>query len=492
MLIRTATVADAPALAALFNHEIRHTLSTFRSAPRTAVEVAGEISAKAARDHPFLVAETERIVLGLATYGQFRANDGYRHTVEHSIVLAPAARGQGLGRRLMAALEGHATAAGHHSLIAGVSGANTAGVGIPSGPGVPSGGGTAGGRAETGALAGPRGVAEAAAARPIDTQGSMGAPPRRIDGRSTQRDDTVAVGERWPALPAGFVSSQKRHASGPAQRHGFRPWDPAWQMPQRVGLRDLGPGGAILSRLTIPKADANPVPGLYRRCMSLWTRIADAVSALRQGQPLGEVFDRLRTPPERSVAFAIAVIALGAKMAKADGQVTRTEVAAFREVFHIPKEEEQNAARVFNLARQDVAGFDAYAQRIATMFGRGHQALGDLLEGLFHIAVSDGDYHPNEEQFLKRVSDIFGLSERDFRGIRSRFVADAKPDPYDVLGIEPEASLDQIRARWRTLVRESHPDRMIARGVPEEAVRMAEKRLIAINRAWEEIADARG
>jgi DnaJ like chaperone protein len=226
--------------------------------------------------------------------------------------------------------------------------------------------------------------------------------------------------------------------------------------------------------------------------MSLWTRIADAIAALRQGQPLGEVFESLRTPPERSVAFAIAVIALGAKMAKADGQVTRDEVAAFREVFYIPRAEEKNAARVFDLARQDVAGFEAYARRIATMFGSGHEALGDLMEGLFHIAIADGDYHPSEDSFLQIVADIFGLSERDFRALRVRFVPDARPDPYDVLGVDPEASTDEVRARWRALVRETHPDRMIARGVPEEAVRMAEKRLIAINRAWEEITDARG
>jgi len=225
--------------------------------------------------------------------------------------------------------------------------------------------------------------------------------------------------------------------------------------------------------------------------MSIWTRIADALAALAAGEPLSEVFDRLRAPPERSVAFTIAVIALGAKMAKADGQVTRDEVTAFREVFHIPKSEEPNAARVFDLARQDVAGFDAYARRIAGMFGAGDEALSDLLEGLFHVAVADGSYHPREDDFLHEVARIFGIGEREFRSIRSRFVPDATPDPWDVLGVTPGADLDEVRAAWRRLVRESHPDRMIARGLPEEAVRIAERRLIAINRAWEEISEGR-
>ncbi|MEL6610057.1 MAG: molecular chaperone DjiA [Pseudomonadota bacterium] len=221
--------------------------------------------------------------------------------------------------------------------------------------------------------------------------------------------------------------------------------------------------------------------------MSIWSRIADALSALRHGESLSEVFDRLRTPPERSVGFAIAVIALGAKMAKADGHVTRDEVTAFREVFHIPHAEEGNAARLFNLARTDVAGYDAYAKRIKAMFGDEMQALNDLMEGLFHIAMADGEYHPNEDDFLHRVADIFGLDEREFRGMRARFVPDAQPDPHDVLGVDPGASYDEVRAKWRALVRETHPDRLIARGVPEEAVKIAEKRMIAINRAWDEI-----
>lgn len=219
--------------------------------------------------------------------------------------------------------------------------------------------------------------------------------------------------------------------------------------------------------------------------MTIWERISDALSALTAGEGLSEVFAKLRTPPERSVGFTIAVIALGAKMAKADGQVTRDEVAAFREVFTIPQAEERNAARLFNMARQDVAGFDVYAKRIGAMFEDGHDALVDLIEGLFHIAVADGEYHPNEDDFLHRVARILGLTEPEFKSVRARFVPDAERDPYDVLGVSPSASPEEIRAAWRKAVRDNHPDAMIARGVPQEARKLAEKRMIAINRAWE-------
>ncbi|MBU2993902.1 molecular chaperone DjiA [Octadecabacter sp. 1_MG-2023] len=222
--------------------------------------------------------------------------------------------------------------------------------------------------------------------------------------------------------------------------------------------------------------------------MSLWTRITDAVSSLTAGDSLSDVFAKLRTPPERSVAFAIAVIALGAKMAKADGQVTKDEVTAFREVFTIPEGEEKNAGRLFNLARTDVAGYEDYARKIKAMYGDDDAApLCELLEGLFHIALADGHYHPNEDQFLTQVAAIFGMDDVRFKRLRAQFVPDADRDPYDVLGVTPDAEMTEIRRAWRKLVRETHPDQMMARGVPEEAVKLAEKRMIAINLAWDEI-----
>lgn len=225
--------------------------------------------------------------------------------------------------------------------------------------------------------------------------------------------------------------------------------------------------------------------------MSIWTRISAVLSALAKGESLSTLFDRLRTPPERSVAFTIAVIALGAKMAKADGHVSRNEVAAFRRIFIIPPAEEASAARIFNLARQDVAGFDAYARKIAAMFPPGDPVLVDLMEGLLHIAVADGAYHAQEDAFLSEVARIFGLSARSFACLRARHVPDSPPDPYAVLDVTPDTPLDQIRAKYKTAVRETHPDRMAARGVPPEAVRLASERLVSLNRAWEEISAAR-
>ncbi len=232
--------------------------------------------------------------------------------------------------------------------------------------------------------------------------------------------------------------------------------------------------------------------------MSIWTRITDALAALVKGEPLSIVFDRLRSDPapEQSIGFTIAVLALGAKMAKADGTVTRDEVTAFRRIFTFPEGEEDHAARVYNLARQDVAGFDTYARKIARLFNPDghricaddHHVLVDILETLFQIAIADGSYHSGEDAFPKHVADEFGLDDRCFNIVRSRLVEGAPRDPYDVLGLPHDASKDQARKAWKDLVRDTHPDVLQSRGVPPEAMKLAERRLQLINEAWREIS----
>ena len=225
--------------------------------------------------------------------------------------------------------------------------------------------------------------------------------------------------------------------------------------------------------------------------MSIWYRISQALAALAAGESLAEVFQRLKSPPEQSAGFTIAVIALGAKMAKADGTVTRNEVRAFREVFHIPRAQEENAAKIFNLARQDVAGFELYAEKIYKMLSNKPAVLYDLLEGLFHIAIADNSFEEEENHFLEVVRKIFKVNDQQFRILSARFIPNQILDPYAVLGIEQETPTSDIEKVWKKHIFETHPDRMQARGVPIEAVKLAEKRLIQINEAWGKIKKER-
>ena len=238
--------------------------------------------------------------------------------------------------------------------------------------------------------------------------------------------------------------------------------------------------------------------------MSIWGKIAGAAAGLAVGGPIGAIIgavaghyaiDRDRreiTQADRQVAFTIGVIALGAKMAKADGVVTRDEVAAFRQVFQVPKAEIENVARVFNLAKRDTAGYEAYAGQLAQLFGPHSKTLEDVLDGLFHIAKADGVVHPAELRFLSHVARRFGYAEADFARISARHVKPDESDAYVVLGVSRETSDNEIKKSYRALVRENHPDQLVARGVPEEFVVIANERLARINDAYDRIQKERG
>jgi DnaJ like chaperone protein len=238
--------------------------------------------------------------------------------------------------------------------------------------------------------------------------------------------------------------------------------------------------------------------------MSIWGKLAGAAAGLAIGGPIGAllggvaghyVIDRdgeQDAPAENQVAFTVGVIALGAKMAKADGVVTLDEVNAFKEVFKVPEGEMKNVARVFNLAKQDVAGYEAYAEQLAAMFKGNRKLLEDVLEGLFHIAKADETLHPNEEQFLAQVAKRFGISDTEFSYIKARHVIVSKRNPYDVLGVTPAVSNDELKSHYRKLVAESHPDKLMARGVPKEFVAIATEKVAVINEAYAQIAKERG
>jgi DnaJ like chaperone protein len=225
--------------------------------------------------------------------------------------------------------------------------------------------------------------------------------------------------------------------------------------------------------------------------MSLWTRITDVIAQI--GSSIGSYLSRLaeRPPPEKSVAFTIGMIALGAKMAKADGRVTWDEVEAFKQVFHVPQDNIKQVARIFDLAKQDVTGFESYARQVAKLFGSKSEVLEDVLDGLFHIAKADNHLHDQETAYLARVAQLFGFQETDFDRIKARHV-DGGDDAYAILGVSRADDTATIKACWRQLVRDNHPDLHIARGVPEEMVEIATLRLQRINSAWDKIRKERG
>lgn len=253
--------------------------------------------------------------------------------------------------------------------------------------------------------------------------------------------------------------------------------------------------------------------------MSIWGKVLGGVAGFALGGPLGALMGAVAghmmvdkrarrqaasqpggplsgdtTDPQ--VIFTVAVIVLGAKMAKADGRVTPDEVKAFKEVFHIPPNEMEAVGRLFNEAKQDAAGYEPYAAQIAQLFAHEPAMLEGLLGGLFHIAKAGGGLSPAELTFLSRVAAIFGFDGRAFERIRATQMGavpgGGEADPYTVLGVTRNAEDDEIKRTYRKLTRENHPDTLIAKGMPQEFVDLATQKMAAINAAYDAIARERG
>lgn len=240
--------------------------------------------------------------------------------------------------------------------------------------------------------------------------------------------------------------------------------------------------------------------------MSIWGKIIGGAAGFALGGPIGAFLgamaghafvDTSDKPTDKrarkQVAFTAGVIVLAAKMAKADGVVREEEIKAFREAFHpILKNEvkEAEVARIFNAAKKDSQGFEPYARQLAEMFRENPAVLEELLSCLFFIAKADNVYHPKEKEYLEKVAEIFGLSETAFRRVRAAHGVD-KPDPYEILGVERDIPDDELKTKYRELVRAHHPDTLIAQGVPQEFIDTANENLAVINDAYDRIEKER-
>ena len=248
--------------------------------------------------------------------------------------------------------------------------------------------------------------------------------------------------------------------------------------------------------------------------MGLWGKIIGGVAGFAMGGPSGAVLGASlghavdsgtlpgmggpRMPAavgNREQLFAIAVVVLSAKLAKCDGSVNGAEIDEFKRQFRIPDEAVRDIGRLFDQARDSPDGFEPYADQLGASFADNLGMLEDVLVALFAIARADGPVGQAEGEFLARAARGFRMDERAWdraRGAAPRRAASGEPDPYAVIGLAPNASDEEIRATWKQLMRENHPDSLAARGVPQEFIARASDKVARINAAWDSIKRERG
>jgi DnaJ like chaperone protein len=253
--------------------------------------------------------------------------------------------------------------------------------------------------------------------------------------------------------------------------------------------------------------------------MSVWGKIIGGVGGFLTGGPLGAVVGAAlghaadsnagRITPgaadlaallgNRETLFAISVVVLSAKLAKADGPVKRGEIDAFKAMFRIPPENLREVGQMFDKAREDAEGWEPFAERLGEAFADNRALLEDVLAALFYIARADGPITNGELPVLQGIHLRFGLDAAAWDRAKgggsagSRVEQQQKTDgAYAVLGLTPDATDEEVRGAWRKLMRENHPDGLAARGVPPEFVDRATRKVAEINAAWDRIKRQRG
>ena len=239
--------------------------------------------------------------------------------------------------------------------------------------------------------------------------------------------------------------------------------------------------------------------------MSIWGKIIGGATGFAFGGPIGALLgsvaghaiDKIKTkkklPEEtalKQIGFTIGVIVLSAKMAKADGKVTEDEIRAFKEKINVPDNEIKNVAKLWDQAKKTTDGFQIYARQIANLLEKNSSVLEELLKLLIIIALADGKITIPEIKYLKKVGNIFGFSKEDFERIYSS-KSGISADPYQILGVSRDASVDEIKQKWKQLAINHHPDRLISQGIPEDLIHKSTSRLKEINNAWDTIQNQR-
>lgn len=223
--------------------------------------------------------------------------------------------------------------------------------------------------------------------------------------------------------------------------------------------------------------------------MNVWQSIFTGAAHLF-GPPTRASQDGEAGPIDQT-GLVVALVALGAKMAKADGQVRLEDIRAFQQVFRPQPSAETQVAKFFDLARQTTLGFERYAKIVARHFRAKPAALEDVMDGLFHIALADGVVTSKEEAYLHSVSDIFGFSEREYDRIRSSNLGVDPTNPYLILGVDEDISDKDLKHAYRRMAAANHPDKLVARGAPRELMGVANHKMAVINRAYSDILEQR-
>ena len=197
----------------------------------------------------------------------------------------------------------------------------------------------------------------------------------------------------------------------------------------------------------------------------------------------------------RHISFIRSMAGLAAKVAKADGQVSENKIRTFKKLFVVKEEENSQVAKTFNDAKKTSAGFEKFARQLKEICQNNIEMQESIIDNLFKIALADGQIKPETYSLLKKISQIIEIPEGNFEVIKDIYTPKIKnqviQDYYDILGVLYTASDAEIKAKWKKLIIQYHPDRLQAKGATPEEIEQTTNKMAEINFAYQEIVKLR-
>lgn len=198
--------------------------------------------------------------------------------------------------------------------------------------------------------------------------------------------------------------------------------------------------------------------------------------------------------------FIVTLFSMLAKMAKADGQVSKAEIQLIedfmRNNLRLSSEDRQQAIKIFQNAKEDAYSIYDYAKQYRQLIHS--QAMREMVYRLlFTVAYADGELHTAEEAILRQIPSYLGLHESIFSAMSGEFGRHRSSselslqEHYDILECSPSVSDRELKLAYRRKAAEFHPDKIAAKGLPEEFMRHAEDQMKSITVAYDAIVAAR-
>ncbi|MCP5052595.1 MAG: DnaJ domain-containing protein [bacterium] len=266
-----------------------------------------------------------------------------------------------------------------------------------------------------------------------------------------------------------------------------------------VGFMVGGPlGAAVGAAMGHGLVDGNQI---NVRCPNCQKSLVVPGEGSYQCESCGKIFvyESPKHPPlsdneKKQFIFFTATFSLLAKISKADGVVSKDELILIddfmRKSLNFNEETVQVAREIFNQAKLSEYSYEAYANQFYSYFRDERNMVSSFFQVLFAVAMADKVLHPEEEKMLRGIKVIFELSDEEYNRIQSQYIED-HAKYYAVLGVNEDAGDEEIKKKYRSLVKQFHPDTIESKGLPKEFMEFANQKFNEIHEAYNKVKSAR-